>query len=642
MGTRYQLWLLAVAVWLAASGSTPAQSDATLPAVAVAEDEQTFTLASGTITARVSKRSGDLVSLQYKGQETLEGKSGHAGGYWSHDTTGGKETIARVTIDPRTNGGERGEVSVKGVSGGLKMGHGPGAAAGGDFPADIEIRYCLDREGSGIYTYCVFDHLASYPAATMTEARFCAKLAAMFDWMTLDAKRNQHFPADLREGDKYIYTAVQHEHPVYGWSSTTQSVGFWLINPTVEYLSGGPTKVEFLCHRDTTPVAAACLLNYWRSSHYGGAVVAVGEGERWTKVIGPFLLYVNSGGGPQELWKDAQAQAAKETGKWPYDWVAGVDYPRRDERAAVRGQLVLSDRERPGAKTPNLLVGLTHPAYAPPATRPGGFGPPRQIDWQTDAKHYEFWVRGDEAGKFAIPSVRPGTYTLHAMSDGVLGEFAKADITVQPGQALELGTLRWTPVRRGRQLWEIGVPNRTATEFFQGENYADPSISLKYATLFPDDVTFVIGKSDYRKDWFFQHVPHNTDPAARVVPFAGIRGNGRATPFTVSFDLPSAPRGTATLRLAICGTSARAIEVKVNDQPAGQVDRLLNDGAIPRHSIQGLWYERELAFDAALLKSGANTLQLIVPAGPINNGVIYDYLRLELDEQVAAADGKKE
>ena len=75
------------------------------------------------------------------------------------------------------------------------MGHGPGAAAGGDFPADIEIRYCLGRGDSGVYTYCTFEHQPDYPAASMTEARYCAKLADMFDWMTLDAKRSQHFPA---------------------------------------------------------------------------------------------------------------------------------------------------------------------------------------------------------------------------------------------------------------------------------------------------------------------------------------------------------------------------------------------------------------------------------------------------------------
>lgn len=629
---RTLLLPIIAATGLSCGSSALAQSETKAASVAIGQDETSFTLSNGIVRARVSKRSGDLISLQYKEMEVLTDKSGHAGAYWSHDTTGGKETIARITIDPAANGGERGEISVKGISGGIKMGHGPGAAAGGDFPADIEIRYTLGRGESGVYTCCALEHLPGYPAASMTEARYCAKLADMFDWMTLDSRRNMHFPASLREGDKYIYTAVQSEHPVYGWSSTTQQIGFWLINPSQEYLSGGPTKVEFLCHRDTTPVAAPCVLNYWRSSHYGGAVVAVGEGEHWSKVIGPFFLYVNSGADSQGLWQDAKSQAAKENGKWSYDWVAGIDYPRKSDRATVKGRLALNDRQAPGATTPNLLVGLSHPPYTAPAARPGTAAPPRQIDWQIDAKHYEFWVHGDEQGQFEIPRVRPGNYTLHAFADGVLGEFVRTDITVEPGKLLDLGTLTWAPVRRGRQLWEIGIPNRNGSEFFKGSEYADPTISLQYATLFPDDMHYVIGKSDFRQDWFFQHVPHNEDPNARAVPFVGIRGNGRATPYSVAFDLPSAPKGTATLRLAICGTSARSIEVTVNDQPAGTIDRLISDGAIPRHSIQGLWYERELAFDAVLMTEGRNVLKLVVPAGPINNGIIYDYVRLELDE----------
>jgi rhamnogalacturonan endolyase len=113
---------------------------------------------------------------------------------------------------------------------------------------------------------------------------------------------------------------------------------------------------------------------------------------------------------------------------------------------------------------------------------------------------------------------------------------------------------------------------------------------------------------------------------------------GRATPLAIQFDLPDTPHGQATLRLAICGTGTRTIEVTVNDQPAGNVDRLSSDGVIARHALQGIWYERELSFDAALLKKGRNILKLIVPAGPINNGVIYDYLRLELDEAAPAPD----
>src|SRR5262249_7254590 len=147
-----------------------AQEKTDVRAVRVEEDPAAFTLSNGLVTARVSKRSGDLTSLQYQGLELLTDQSGHAGGYWSHDTTGGKETPTRGGIDPGIRGGGRGEVSAKGIAGGKKRGHGPGAAADGDSPADIEIRYALGRADSGVYTYCSFEHPPHYPAASMTEA----------------------------------------------------------------------------------------------------------------------------------------------------------------------------------------------------------------------------------------------------------------------------------------------------------------------------------------------------------------------------------------------------------------------------------------------------------------------------------------
>jgi rhamnogalacturonan endolyase len=616
---------------------------ATTPAstVTVTEDDATFTLANGIITASVSKRSGDLTSLQYKGREVLTDKSGHPGGYWSDDTTGGRETIARITIDPKSNGGGRAEVSVRGISGGRRMGHGPGSGPEGDIPADIEIRYCLGRGESGVYTYCTFDHLPEYGGASMTEARYCAKLADTFDYMNIDDRRSMPFPATLHEGDKYIYTAGQYDHPAYGWTSTREKIGFFFLNPTVEYLSGGPTKTEFLCHRDTTQVAAPCVENYRRSSHYGGAAVDVGPGEHWTKVIGPFFIYVNSGTDQKAMFKDALARAGEEAGKWPYEWVAGIDYPHRDARATVSGRLVLNDPLMPGARMTRPMVGLAFPAYPSPFIRPGATNAPRrEIDWQTDAKHYEFWVRGEDNGRFRIPNVRPGKYTLHAFADGVLGEFARTDIVVEAGKSLDLGRLSWQPVRRGRQLWEIGVPNREASEFMNGSKYYEPDASLQYVKLFPNDVNYIVGRSDYRKDWYFQQVPHSTDADARPEPFFGVRSNGRATPFAISFNLPGAPHGKATLRVAICGTGAHLIEVSVNDKPAGRIDRLIGDGTITRHGNHGIWYERELAFDASMMKQGANVLELTVPAGPVNNGIMYDYLRLELDENARVVAGR--
>jgi rhamnogalacturonan endolyase len=576
--------------------------------------------------------------------------------------------------------------------------------------ADIEIRYALGRGDSGLYTYSVFSHKTNYPATSVGEARFCAKLNdAVFDWMTVDAHRNLKMPTacdwnhgtvmNLKEArrmnsglyqgqveHKYDYSADQFDVRAWGWSSTTKQVGFWFINPSVEYLSGGPTKVELSAHRDATfddaPDAPAppTLLNYWRGSHYGGSICSIAQTDAWTKVIGPFLLYCNAGPNHDAMWKDALAKAAQESAAWPYDWVSGVDYPHKAQRGTVTGRLVLNDAQAPRIKMSRLLVGLAAPDYTPvriyrgpgsfggfglrggeDATnnlgtniftggfgrgtnfsdgftnqgfgrrgRFGGFFGPRTVDWQNDAKHYEFWVRGDASGNFAIPNIRPGTYTLHAIADGVLGEFTLTNVTVAASQTLKLGKLSWQPIRFGKQVWDIGVPNRSGAEFFKGDDYCHWGWYLEYAKLFPNDVNYVIGRSDFRRDWFFEQVPHNEDPANTTG-----EGEGRSTTWSIAFNLLSAPRGKATLRLALCAADTRSLAVSVNGQAIGSVTGLAPNLSIMRDGIAGHWSERDLAFDASLMKAGQNVMKLTIPAGRLISGVIYDYLRLELDESAA-------
>lgn len=613
--------------------------------VTLVEDDQTYTMDNGIVEAVVAKASGDLVSLKYGGVEMLatfldengnpdlqkdppganpnglnRGMTDHQYGFWSHDAMGPKDSgdaIATVTIDPKKNGGKRAEVSVKGISEGRLMGTGPGASPFGQFASDIEIRFAMEKGLSGVYTYCYFVHPESYPATQIGEARFCAKLAPTFDWITADKSVDFHYPKDFFAGDKYVYTANLTDNPVFGWSSTVDSIGCYLINPSMEYMSGGPTKVEFMGHRDTNSEAAGCILNYWRSSHYGGAEVTVAEGERWEKVIGPFLLYVNSGSDHTGLYKDARAEAAKQQAMWPFNWVKGVDYPSAKQRAEVRGKFVIDDIAAP-ASFENCHVGLT-------ASDGIRFG------WQRDAKNYQFWTLASSDGQFVIPAVRAGKYTLVAFTDGVLGEYSKADVVVEEGKALDLGELVWTPVRYGAQLFEIGVANRTGSEFYGAAMHRDPEVVLKYPSMFPDDIVFEVGKSDWSKDWFYMQVPHNEDPEAKVLPFFGIRSAGRDTPYTVVFNVDEMPTSaSAVLRLALCGTCSMNLKLSVNDTDLGVwMLTQTGDGVITRHGSHGIWHEDQFKFDASLLKQGENKIVITVPGGSLNSGIVYDYLRLE-------------
>ena len=309
-----------------------------------------------------------------------------------------------------------------------------------------------------------------------------------------------------------------------------------------------------------------------------------------------------------------------EKAKWPYEWVNGVDYPHKAERGNVTGQLVLNDPQAATTKLPHLTVGLTHPDSG-------------RVSWIHDATYYQFWNDGTEDGKFTITKVRPGTYTLHAFADGVLGEFAQANITVAPGKSLDLGKLDWKPVRYGKQLWDIGYPDRTGGKFYKGDgdNYWLWGWNLRYALLFPNDITYTIGKSDYRKDWFFEEVPHATnlsfvnpeakDPANQRFgwvkaesldqypqtntrgPWA-IYGHGRDDRLDdqVQHDR-SRCMAQAAFRVALAGVNALSqLAVAVNGQSVGAIGdgsnpdnaRLINTNTIRYNSDKGLWQERTL------------------------------------------------
>ncbi|QMV20157.1 lyase [Granulicella sp. 5B5] len=638
-----------------------------------------------------------MTSLKVNGLETQGYVSGHHAGYWEQNPSGAARMEARLTIDPATNNGERGEVSIKGwsegknlngdrriggpdvASGPYKPGPGeaptvrpkgetlppgvrpnrgtfvprrPGADRGPGLLVDMEIRYALERGGHGIYTYAIFTHEPTYGATQIGESRYGMKLnAGVFDWLSVDAQRNMQMPTghdwdlgtdlNMKEArrlttgvkkgiaeHKYDYCADQFDTPTFGWSSTTKHVGIYFINPSMEYLSSGPKHLELTGHLDDGDGGDPTLLDYWRGTHYGGSILPIAAGEDWTKVVGPIMIYVPTGPTPDAMFSEAKKQAIIEAKKWPYTWVKGVDYTPAAERSTVTGQLLLRDPELHHANLPNLEVGLAYPDQQPSDAPPAeGRRAPEVMTWQNDAKHYEFWVRGTTDGHFSIPNVRPGTYELHAIADGVLGEYAKADVTVTAGQKLDLGKLTWTPVRYGRQLWQIGIPNRSASEFLQGNDHWHWGEYIRYAKLFPNDVNYTIGKSNFRKDWFIYQVPHDEDPNDTTG-----RGHGRATPWTVHFTLPSAPKPGehGVLRLALAGVSTRTIAVSVNGKDAGEVTGLIYNAVINRDGVQGSWVEKDLDFDASMLHTGANTLTLTVPAGGIMNGIAYDVVRLEL------------
>lgn len=657
------------------------------PPVTLRDEDHAFVLDNGLLSVRIEQFTGAISSLKYHDQELLApaGSSGASGGYWSSigRARGGNQQSAVVRIDPKTNGGERVEIS-------CNFHNAPGTT---NAPLDVDIRYSLGRGETWLYTYLVWAHKPGYPGFSVGEARYAAKLnSAVFDFLTVDQNRRRQMPApadwdagtplNLKEArrlasgphngeteHKYDYAAPLYDVPAYGWSSTKHSLGLWFINPSFEYLAGGPTKTELTGHLDVNPGGAPTLVNMWLGSHYGGSSLSVAASEDWSKVIGPFAIYCNSATNHETLWRDALARARIEAGTWPYPWLNDPRYPRDSQRGTVSGQILVNDPLDPGLKISNVWVGLTAPNYRPPAgpdnspiarrnatnAPAGGWtnflggvlrdGFPAEIDWQRDAKHYQFWINASAHGKFIIPNVRAGTYTLRAIADGVIGEFSLTNIVVAENETKSLGPLTWTPTRYGRTLWQIGIPDRSAREFRHGDHYWQWGLYFNYPTEFPTDVHYIVGRSDWHTDWNYVQPPRiltrnlglageDDDVVDAMAQFARAAGHQvEPTTWSIKFALSQAPRGRATLRLAFCGTHAGChVEAFVNDQSIGDTGPLPATSAMQRDGIRAFWIEKPLAFDAPLLTNGVNVIKLKSHANTWAQGVMYDVVRLELDE----------
>lgn len=88
------------------------------------------------------------------------------------------------------------------------------------------------------------------------------------------------------------------------------------------------------------------------------------------------------------------------------------------------------------------------------------------------AQGYQFWTKTNETGYFTIDNVRPGTYNLYGWVPGFIGDFRYQNrVNVASGSEKSLGRVVFEPPRNGPTLWEIGVPDRTAKEYFVPEPY---------------------------------------------------------------------------------------------------------------------------------------------------------------------------
>lgn len=591
--------------------------------VTLTEKPDSAVLANGIVSIEIAKQTGNPVALVYR-DESLLASPGYLNWHAEADEESGdgdekkdnsatytkiRSGIFRVATDPAANDGDLVDIAI------AQKFSGRGA------PFDVELHYVLRRGESGVYEYVIFRHPAGYPAGQLGDARMLFRLKdSVFDFITIDDQRRRFMPAAntpreplgpkeslrMTDGpfkgvieDKYHNFADAGDHFVHGWEGSKSGIGCWILYGSTEDENGGPTKQHNNAHFERI------LMKILTCCHYGAAPVTVGTGA-WEKIYGPFMIYLNSGPDKDTLWTDAKEKAAAERAAWPLGWLHSPLYPSAEQRGAVAGRLKISDPQAPAASPSNAWVGL---AAATP-------------DWQQQSSGYQYWVHADATGAFTIPHVRPGGYTLYAFTAGVMDEFRLDGVKVESGRTLELPLPDWKPVRHGRQLWQIGTPDRTAGEFRHGDDFREWGLWQNYAKEFPHDVNFIIGESHERTDWNYAQCAVEKD------------GDIVGTKWNVRFDLPAAPkRGTGTLRIAIAAAHKAALRILVNGRQAG-THRVDTDNAMMRAGIHGQYSEWDVLFAASLLRSGANTITLEQQGGrTIQRNVMYDCVRLELAEE---------
>ncbi|KAI9097571.1 hypothetical protein K1719_025342 [Acacia pycnantha] len=180
----------------------------------------------------------------------------------------------------------------------------------------------------------------------------------------------------------------------------------------------------------------------------------------------------------------------------------------------------------------------------------------------------------------------------------------------------------YEPPRDGPTLWEIGIPDRSAAEFYvpdpnpkyinklyvnHPDKFRQHGLWERYAELYlEEDLVYTVDVSDYGKDWFFAQVTRKKDD-----------GTYQGTTWQIKFKLDN---------------------VRVNDpeqDPAVFTTGLIGeDNTIARHGIHGLYWLYSIDVEGGLLIEGDNTLYLTQTraTGPVD-GIMYDYIRLESPQQ---------
>jgi rhamnogalacturonan endolyase len=603
--------------------------------VTLANVGEYVTIDNGILKCTFSKQKFKITSMFYRGVPLSPSSKWNN---WNFNVfPDSYNSDFRVTIDPKDNSGQRAEIAFFVTSI-------PHMKTIPKF--DMEIRYAMERGLSGVYTSLVMSRKKEWQTGVIGEARYLLCIDSdMFDYLTLHSERRQIVPkvddllkpkfmnmfeAMLIESgpyagkveDKYDYSEFMTKLPAYGWTSTSHGIGVWFINPSQEYISGGPTKVNLTSHRamntqydfneatNKTTVKITpqdnVMLNMWCGGHYGGPSLALNDD--FTKVIGPFLIYVNGDKKTHDaLYQDAVREAERQQQLWPFEFFKHPAFKAKSERGTVSGVLKTDI-----ALSGDVWAGLVDVAVA---------------YWELDANKNQFWARINvQKGMFTIMNVPEGIYKLVIIGKGLWGEHVVKNVKVEKQKQTNIGEIIWNQQKPGKTiLWQIGEPTRNSTKFKNGDLPKQWGVWYLQNKQFPDGCKFVVGKSKEQNDWNYCQTGRVDD-----------KGLVSDSKWTIEFQGKKGMKGTATVRFAFCGwTKGLILKIHLNKmpKPIGEMNFSDDNMMLFFNGTSGRWTEKSITFDAAGIQEGSNIISITLTAAKLSwwTAVHYDSIKLEID-----------